>query len=84
MKSKIQAQIAKTHNIAVSENDPIWLVVTVCEFIAEEYQQKLAKNETNFIQRMEEKTKPCINRMSLTIAFLFGVVVGMIIQLFFK
>lgn len=84
MKSKIQAQIAKTHNIAVSENDPVWIVVAIYELIVEEYKQKLADYEANFIKRMEEKIKPNVNRMSLTIAFLFGVVAGMIIQLFFK
>jgi len=84
MKSKIQAQIAKTHNIAVSEDDPVWIVVTIYEFIVEEYKQKLAVYEANFIKKMEKKIKPCVNRMSLTIAFLFGVVAGMIIQLFLK
>ena len=84
MKSKIQAQIAKTHNIAVSEDDPVWIVVTIYEFIVEEYKQKLAVYEANFIKKMEKKIKPCVSRMSLTIAFLFGVVAGIIIQLFLK
>lgn len=84
MKSKIQALIAKTHNMAVSDDDPIWVIVTIYELIAEEYKQKLTDHESSFIEKMEEKIKPCVNRMTLTIAFLTGVVTGMIIQLFIK
>jgi uncharacterized membrane protein YoaK (UPF0700 family) len=84
MKSKIQAQIAKTHNIAVSEDDPVWIVVTIYELIVNEYKQKIADYEANFTKKMEEKLKPRVNRMTVTIAFLAGVVAGMTIQLFFK
>ena len=84
MKSKIQALIAKTHNIAVSEDDPVWIVVSIYELIVNEYKQKLADYDAGFTKKMEEKLKPHVNRMTLTIAFLAGVVAGMTIQLFFK
>lgn len=84
MKSKIQALIAKTHNIAVSEDDPVWIVVSIYELIVNEYKQKLADYEADFTKKMEGKLKPRVNRMNVTIAFLAGVIAGMTIQLFFK
>jgi uncharacterized membrane protein YoaK (UPF0700 family) len=49
-----------------------------------EYKQKLADYEADFTKKMEGKLKPRVNRMTVTIAFLAGVIAGMTIQLFFK
>lgn len=86
-KERLHNQITKKHGIAVSENDPIWIVATVTEYIAESYREQLEQHENIFKEELISIKKSHINRtnvLHLTIAGLTGVVVGIIISLIIK
>ena len=84
MKNKIQAEIAKRHQMTVSDNDPVWIVATVCELMAEEYSQKLSDQQDLLAEKFKERIKEVnkkTNTMNLVIAMLFGIIIGLSIQL---
>ena len=84
MKNRIQAEIAKRHKMTVCDNDPIWIVATVCELMAEEYSQKLSDQQDFFAEKFKEKIKEVnkkTNTMNIVIAVLFGIIIGLSIQL---
>lgn len=84
MKDKIQAEIAKRHKMTVSDNDPVWIVATVCELMAEEYSQKLSDQQIFFTEKFKEKIKEVnkkTNTLNIVIALLFGIIIGLSIQL---
>jgi len=85
MKNKIQAEIAKRHKMTVSDNDPVWIVATVCELMAEEYLRKLSNQQDFFAEKFKEKSKEVnkkTNTLNIVIAVLFGIIIGMSTQLF--
>jgi len=84
MKNRIQAEIAKRHNMTVSDNDPVWIVATVCELMAEEYSRKLSDQQDVLAKKFKEKIKEVnnkINTLNIVIAVLFGMIIGLSIQL---
>jgi len=84
MKSKIQAEIAKRHKMTVCDNDPVWIVATVCELMAEEYSQKLSEQQNILAEKFEKKIKKGnkkTNPLNIVSAVLFGIIIGMSIQL---
>lgn len=83
MKNKIQAEIAKRHKMTVCDNDPVWIVATVCELMAEEYSQKLSDQHEILAEKFKEKTKEVnkkTNTLNIVIAVLFGIIIGLSIQ----
>ena len=85
MKNKIQAEIAKRHKMTVSDNDPVWIVATVCELMAEEYLRKLSNQQDFFAEKFKEKSKE-VNKKNKHAKYsyrrLFGIIIGMSTQLF--
>jgi len=84
MKNKIQAEIAKRHNMTVCDNDPVWIVATVCELMAEDYSQKLSDQQDILAEKFKAKIKEVNkknNTLNIVIAVLFGIIVGLSIQL---
>ncbi len=80
MKNKIQAEIAKRHKMTVCDNDPVWIVATVCELMAEEYSQKLSDQQDILAEKIKEVNKKT-NTLNIVIAVLFGIIIGLSIQL---
>ena len=83
MKNKIQAEIAQRHKMTVCDNDPVWIVATVCELMAEEYSQKLSDQHEILAEKFKEKTKEVnkkTNTLNIVIAVLFGIIIGLSIQ----
>ena len=84
MKNKIQAEIAKRHNMTVCDNDPVWIVATVCELMAEEYSRKLSDQQDILAAEFKAKIKEVnkkTNTLNIVIAVLFGIIIGLSIQL---
>ena len=84
MKNRIQAEIAQRHNMTVSDNDPVWIVATVCELMTEEYSRKLSDQQDVLAKKFKEKIKEVnnkINTLNIVIAVLFGIIIGLSIQL---
>ena len=84
MKNKIQAEIAKRHNMTVCDNDPVWIVATVCELMAEEYSQRLSDQQDILAAEFKSKIKEVnkkTNTLNIVIAVLFGIIIGLSIQL---
>lgn len=84
---KILAEIAKRHKIAVSENDPVLIVATICEIVAEDYKQRLKEQELIIFEKLEATIKIQRNtahRLQLVIAILGGVALGMITNLIIR
>nr|WP_319394244.1 hypothetical protein [uncultured Desulfobacter sp.] len=84
MKNRIQAEIAKRHKMTVCDNDPVWIVATVCELMAEEYLRKLSDQQDLLAEKFKERIKEVnkkINTMNIVIAMLFGIIIGLSIQL---
>ncbi|NDY73122.1 hypothetical protein DO021_01930 [Desulfobacter hydrogenophilus] len=84
MKNRIQAEIAKRHNMTVGDNDPVWIVATVCELMAEEYSRKLSDQQDVLAKKFKEKIKEVnkrTNALNIAIAVLFGIIIGLSIQL---
>jgi DUF438 domain-containing protein len=84
MKNKIRAEIAKRHNMTVSDNDPVWIVATLCELMAEEYSRKLSDQQDLLAEKFKERIKEVnkkTNTMNIVIAVLFGIIIGLSIQL---
>ena len=84
MKNRIQAEIAKRHKMTVCDNDPIWIVATVCELMAEEYSRKLSDQQDLLAEKFKERIKEVnkkINTMNIVTAVLFGIIIGLSIQL---
>jgi hypothetical protein len=84
MKNRIQAEIAKRHKMTVGDNDPVWIVATVCELMAEAYSQKLCDQQDILAEKFKEKIKTAnkkTNTLNIVIAVLFGIIIGLSIQL---
>jgi hypothetical protein len=84
MKDKIQAEIAKRHNMTVCDNDPIWIVATVCELMAEEYSRKLSDHQDILVKEFKDNIKEVnkkTNTLNIVVAVLFGIIIGLSIQL---
>ena len=84
MKNRIQAEIARRHNMTVCDNDPVWIVATVCELMAEEYSQKLSEQQDILAEKFKAKIKEVNkknNTLNIVIAVLFGIIIGLSIQL---
>lgn len=83
MKNKIQAEIAKRHKMTVCDNDPVWIVATVCELMAEEYSKKLSDQHEILAEKFKERIKEVnkkTNTLNIVIAVLFGIIIGLSIQ----
>lgn len=84
-KNQIQAEIAKRHKMTVCDDDPVWIVATVCELMTEEYFRNLSNQQDilakNFKEKMKEGRKKT-NTLNMIIALLAGVIIGLSIQLF--
>ena len=80
MKNKIQAEIAKRHKMTVSDNDPVWIVATVCELMAEEYSRKLSDQQDILTEKFKEANKKT-NPLNMVIAVLLGIIIGLSIHL---
>ncbi|WP_035242302.1 hypothetical protein [Desulfobacter vibrioformis] len=80
MKNKIQAEIAKRHKMTVSDNDPVWIVATVCELMAEEYSRKLSDQQDILAEKFKEANNKT-NPLNMVIAVLFGIIIGLSIHL---
>ena len=84
MKNRIQAEIAKRHNMTVCDNDPVWIVATVCELMAEEYSRKLSDHQDILVKEFKDNIKEVnkkTNTLNIVIAVLFGIIIGLSIQL---
>lgn len=84
MKDKIQAEIAKRHKMTVCDNDPVWIVATVCELMAEEYSRKLSDHQGILVKEFKDNIKEVnkkTNTLNIVIAVLFGIIIGLSIQL---
>jgi hypothetical protein len=84
MKDKIQAEIAKRHNMTVCDNDPVWIVATVCELMAEEYSRKLSDHQDILVKEFKDNIKEVnkkTNTLNIVVAVLFGIIIGLSIQL---
>ena len=70
--------------MTVCDNDPVWIVATVCELMAEEYSQKLSEQQDILVEKFKAKIKEVNkknNTLNIVIAVLFGIIVGLSIQL---
>ena len=70
--------------MTVCDNDPVWIVATVCELMAEEYSQKLSEQQDILAEKFKAKIKEVNkknNTLNIVIAVLFGIIVGLSIQL---
>ncbi|SDP02172.1 hypothetical protein [Desulforhopalus singaporensis] len=82
--NKLKEEIAKKHQVAITDDDPVMLVATICQLFLDESKRLLERMEEEQRERFEQelrKREIKNSRYLATIAALAGIAAGIFLTL---
>ncbi|SDP36107.1 hypothetical protein [Desulforhopalus singaporensis] len=82
--NKLKEEIAKKHQVAVTDNDPVMLVATICQVFLDESKRLFERMEAEQRERFEQELQKREVKNSwylATIAALAGIAAGIFLTL---